>query len=52
VTGANPKNYQPANIAMDLFPEVAGYGHDTKARHAEICRRALEAVESYAHAAV
>ncbi len=52
VTGANPKNYQPANIAMDLFPEVAGYGHDKKARHAEICRRALEAVESYAHAAV
>jgi methylenetetrahydrofolate--tRNA-(uracil-5-)-methyltransferase len=52
VTGANPKHYQPANIAMDLFPEVEGYRHDKKARHAEICRRALEAIESYSHAAV
>ncbi len=52
VTGANPKNYQPANIAMDLFPEVEGFGHDKKARHAEICRRALAAIESYCHATV
>jgi methylenetetrahydrofolate--tRNA-(uracil-5-)-methyltransferase len=52
ITGANPKHYQPANIAMDLFPEVEGFKHDKKARHAEICRRALEAIESYSHAAV
>lgn len=52
VTGANPKNYQPANIAMDLFPEVEGFAHDKKARHAEICRRALAAIESYCHATV
>lgn len=45
ITGANPKHYQPANIAFDLFPEVEGYRHDKKARHAEICRRALEAME-------
>jgi methylenetetrahydrofolate--tRNA-(uracil-5-)-methyltransferase len=50
VTSANAKNYQPANIAMDLFPEVTGYQHDKKARHSEICRRALEAIESYSHA--
>jgi methylenetetrahydrofolate--tRNA-(uracil-5-)-methyltransferase len=52
ITGANPKNYQPANIAMDLFPEVEGFKHDKKARHAEICRRALEAIETYSHATV
>jgi methylenetetrahydrofolate--tRNA-(uracil-5-)-methyltransferase len=52
ITGANPKNYQPANIAMDLFPEVEGFRHDKKARHAEICRRALEAIEDYRHATV
>jgi methylenetetrahydrofolate--tRNA-(uracil-5-)-methyltransferase len=52
ITGANPRNYQPANIAMDLFPEVDGFRHDKKARHAEICRRALEAIETYCHARV
>ena len=52
ITNANPKNYQPANIAMDLFPEVAGFQHDKKARHSEICRRALEAMDRYCHATV
>jgi methylenetetrahydrofolate--tRNA-(uracil-5-)-methyltransferase len=52
ITRANPRNYQPANIAMDLFPEVTGYAHDKKARHAEICRRALAAIETYSHAHV
>jgi methylenetetrahydrofolate--tRNA-(uracil-5-)-methyltransferase len=49
VSGANPKRYQPANIAFDLFPEVTGFPHDKKARHGEICRRALEALNSYCH---
>jgi methylenetetrahydrofolate--tRNA-(uracil-5-)-methyltransferase len=52
VTGANPKNYQPANIAFDLFPEVTGFQHDKKARHGEICRRAIAALETYCHAQV
>jgi methylenetetrahydrofolate--tRNA-(uracil-5-)-methyltransferase len=52
ITRANPKHYQPANIAMDLFPEVPGFQHDKKARHAEICRRALLAIDSYCHATV
>jgi methylenetetrahydrofolate--tRNA-(uracil-5-)-methyltransferase len=52
ITHANPKNYQPANIAMDLFPEVDGYRHDKKARHTEICRRALEAIGSHCDAFV
>jgi methylenetetrahydrofolate--tRNA-(uracil-5-)-methyltransferase len=52
VSGANPKRYQPANIAFDLFPEVTGFQHDKRARHGEICRRALEALNSYCHAHV
>lgn len=50
VTGANPKHYQPANIAFDLFPEVTGFQHDKKARHGEICRRAIEAIDLYCNA--
>ena len=51
ITAADPKNYQPANIAFDLFPaldEAAGrsFKHDKKARHAEICRRAIEAMDA------
>jgi methylenetetrahydrofolate--tRNA-(uracil-5-)-methyltransferase len=52
VTGADPKHYQPANIAFDLLPEVTGFQHDKKARHGEICRRALAALETYSHASV
>lgn len=51
VTGADPENYQPANIAFDLFPPLEDglarrFRHDKKGRHAEICRRALEAIDS------
>jgi methylenetetrahydrofolate--tRNA-(uracil-5-)-methyltransferase len=52
ITGASPKHYQPANIAMDLFPEVGEFRRDKKARHAEICRRALEAIDSHCHVQV
>ncbi len=44
ISGADPKHYQPANIAFDLFPPVEGFRHDKPARQAEICRRALAAV--------
>ena len=55
ISAADPKHYQPANIAMDLFPPVMDAGdsmsnrlrHDKPARHAEICRRALAALDSY-----
>ena len=48
ISGADPKNYQPANIAFDLFPPLdesllKRFRHDKKARHAAICSRALEA---------
>jgi methylenetetrahydrofolate--tRNA-(uracil-5-)-methyltransferase len=50
VSGADPSNYQPANITFDLLPELdettrRELRRDKKARHAEICRRALEALE-------
>ncbi len=44
ISGADPRHYQPANIAFDLLPPIGGFGHDKEARHAEICRRALESI--------
>ncbi len=57
ISAADPANYQPANIAFDLFPpldEAAALRlrRDKKARHAEICRRALESIDEYLHAHV
>jgi methylenetetrahydrofolate--tRNA-(uracil-5-)-methyltransferase len=57
ISGADPKNYQPANIAFDLLPALdegaaRRFRHDKKARHAEICRRALENLEEFIHAHV
>jgi methylenetetrahydrofolate--tRNA-(uracil-5-)-methyltransferase len=52
VSGADPADYQPANITFDLLP-VLDEGarqrlrHDKKARHAEVCRRALEALADW-----
>lgn len=47
ISGADARDYQPANIAFDLLPPVEGFRHDKKARHAEVCRRALAALEQY-----
>jgi methylenetetrahydrofolate--tRNA-(uracil-5-)-methyltransferase len=49
ISGADPKNYQPANIAFDLFPPLdeqvlKRFRHDKKARHSAICERAMEAL--------
>ncbi len=57
VSGADPKHYQPANITFDLLPKLdeetaRRLRHDKKARHAEVCRRALRALEEYRLAAV
>ena len=57
ISCADPKNYQPANIAFDLFPSLEEsvanrLKHDKKARHAEICRRALQAMDEALHAHV
>ncbi len=52
ISGADASNYQPANITFDLLPKLEEearhrFRHDKQARHAEVCRRALEALESY-----
>ena len=52
ISAADPKHYQPANIAFDLFPPLdepcaIACSHDKPARHAEICRRAQAALEGY-----
>jgi len=52
ISGADSRHYQPANIAMDLFPPLDTstanrLRHDKPARHAEICRRAQSALESF-----
>ncbi|HYL39647.1 MAG TPA: methylenetetrahydrofolate--tRNA-(uracil(54)-C(5))-methyltransferase (FADH(2)-oxidizing) TrmFO [Bryobacteraceae bacterium] len=52
VSGADPRNYQPANITFDLLPPLdeaarARLRHDKRARHAEVCRRALEKLDEY-----
>jgi len=52
ISGADPSDYQPANITFDLLPQLDGatrqrLRHDKKARHTEVCRRALDALEEY-----
>lgn len=52
VSAADPRRYQPANIAFDLLPALdeaaqAKFRKDRKARHAEICRRAVAAMDEY-----
>ncbi len=52
VSCAPVSNYQPANITFDLLPALdeetrSTLKHDKKARHAEVCRRALRALEAY-----
>jgi methylenetetrahydrofolate--tRNA-(uracil-5-)-methyltransferase len=52
VSGADPRHYQPANITFDLLPALdeatrARLRHDKRARHAEVCRRALEKLDEY-----
>jgi len=55
VSAADPSNYQPANITFDLLPQLDEAARqelrrDKKARHAEICRRALAAMERFSQA--
>ncbi len=52
VSGADPRHYQPANITFDLLPQLDDetrqrLRHDKPARHAEVCRRALNKLDEY-----
>lgn len=52
VSHADPKHYQPANITFDLLPKLEQPPRDKKIRYAEVCGRALAALDEYmcAHA--
>jgi methylenetetrahydrofolate--tRNA-(uracil-5-)-methyltransferase len=59
ISGADPRNYQPANITFDLLPvlppdEQRQFGRDRKVRRQRQCERAIEALEEFLeqHAAV
>jgi methylenetetrahydrofolate--tRNA-(uracil-5-)-methyltransferase len=57
ISGADPRHYQPANITFDLLPQLDDatrnrLRHDKRARHAEVCRRAAEAMDQHLHAHV
>ena len=57
ISGADPRNYQPANITFDLLPQLdestrQRLRHDKHARHAEVCRRAAEAMDQHLHSHV
>jgi methylenetetrahydrofolate--tRNA-(uracil-5-)-methyltransferase len=52
ITHADAKRFQPANITFDLLPALdedskKRFGRDKKARHAEVCRRAMEAMNQF-----
>jgi methylenetetrahydrofolate--tRNA-(uracil-5-)-methyltransferase len=52
ISAADPRCYQPANIAFDLLPALdpeaaRALRRDKKARHAEICRRAMIALDEH-----
>ncbi|HEY1239139.1 MAG TPA: methylenetetrahydrofolate--tRNA-(uracil(54)-C(5))-methyltransferase (FADH(2)-oxidizing) TrmFO [Bryobacteraceae bacterium] len=57
ISGADAADYQPDNITFDLLTPLDEATHhqlrrDKKARHAEVCRRALAALEEFLHAHV
>jgi methylenetetrahydrofolate--tRNA-(uracil-5-)-methyltransferase len=47
VSGADPANYQPANITFDLLPKLENPPRDRKLRHTQVCHRALASLEEF-----
>ena len=52
VSGANPDNYQPANITFDLLPQLppeerARFKRDKRARRARQCEAGLQALDQF-----
>jgi len=55
ISAADPSDYQPANITFDLLPaldEIARQRlrRDKRGRHAEVCRRAIESMDTFLEA--
>lgn len=56
ISAADPNDYQPANITFDLLPPLDDatrqkLRRDKRARHAEVCRRAIAGMDRYLEAA-
>jgi methylenetetrahydrofolate--tRNA-(uracil-5-)-methyltransferase len=52
ISAADPADYQPANITFDLLPALdeaarRKFRRDKRARHAEVCRRAIAAMDQF-----
>src|SRR5260370_7687808 len=52
LSGADARDYQPANMTFDLLPTLDDetrrrLRHDKKARHAEVCRRAPDKLDEF-----
>ena len=47
VSGADPENYQPANITFDLLPKLPNPPRDKRVRYAQVCAKALEALDAF-----
>jgi methylenetetrahydrofolate--tRNA-(uracil-5-)-methyltransferase len=47
ISHADPRHYQPANIAFDLFPVLDPNPRDREERQTAVCRRALESLDQY-----
>ncbi len=47
VSGADPANYQPANITFDLLPKLEHPPRDRQQRHTQVCQQALASLEEF-----
>ena len=47
ISHADPRHYQPANIAFDLFPALDPNPRDRKERQTAVCSLALEKLDEY-----
>jgi methylenetetrahydrofolate--tRNA-(uracil-5-)-methyltransferase len=52
ISHADPRKYQPANIAFDLFPALNPNPRDRKDRQTAVCKLALEKLGEFAGAAL
>ena len=48
ISHADPRHYQPANIAFDLLPALDPIPRDRSERQTAVCRLALEKLDEYA----
>jgi methylenetetrahydrofolate--tRNA-(uracil-5-)-methyltransferase len=47
ISHADPKHYQPANIAFDLFPPLQNSPRDRRERQIGVCELAAEKLNEY-----